>query len=75
MRNVEHAARYFYDTSAATLEDAVRMMGCHQLALAMSDTAVGAIVAWLKSLTGAPPLDYIRKRKQAAGRPYDLGIP
>lgn len=61
LRNVEHTAPYFHDGSAATLEDAVRMMGRHQLGLEMSDTEVGAIVTWLKSLTGSPPADYIRK--------------
>jgi cytochrome c peroxidase len=61
LRNVEHTAPYFHDGSAATLEEAVRMMGRHQLGLEMSDTEVGSIVTWLKSLTGQPAPDYVKR--------------
>jgi cytochrome c peroxidase len=61
LRNVEHTAPYFHDGSAATLEDAVRMMGLHQLGLDMSDAEVASIVSWLKSLTGAPPREYVER--------------
>ena len=61
LRNIEHTAPYFHDGSASTLEEAVRMMGRHQLGLEMSDAEVRSIVSWLKALTGEPPRDYIKK--------------
>ena len=36
-------------------------MGRHQLGLEMSDTEVGSIVTWLKSLTGEPAPDYVKR--------------
>lgn len=60
LRNVEKTAPYFHDGSAATLEDAVRMMGRHQLGLELAPDEVASIVTWLKSLTGPlPPASYI----------------
>jgi len=60
LRNVEKTAPYFHDGSAATLEQAVRMMGRHQLGLELTERERTSVVAWLKSLTGALPTDYIR---------------
>jgi cytochrome c peroxidase len=62
LRNVEKTAPYFHDGSAATLEDAVKMMGKHQLGLELSADEITAIVTWLKSLTGPlPAASYITK--------------
>jgi cytochrome c peroxidase len=62
LRNVEKTAPYFHDGSAATLEDAVKMMGKHQLGLELSADETASIVTWLKSLTGPlPPASYINK--------------
>jgi len=69
LRNVEHTAPYFHDGSAATLEDAVRLMARHQLGLEMSNTEIGSIVVWLKSLTGELPRAYIQKPTLPPGRP------
>jgi cytochrome c peroxidase len=60
LRNIEKTAPYFHDGSAATLSDAVRMMGRHQLGLELSDGEVVAIEVWLKTLTGPLPTDYIK---------------
>jgi cytochrome c peroxidase len=60
LRNVEKTAPYFHDGSAATLDDAVRMMGRHQLGLELSVRERASIVAWLHSLTGALPSAYVR---------------
>lgn len=60
LRNIEKTAPYFHDGSVATLDAAVRMMGKHQLGLALSEREVSAIVAWLGSLTGTLPADYIK---------------
>ncbi len=59
LRNVAMTAPYFHDASSDTLEDAVRRMGKHQLGLKLSKEHIDPVVAWLKSLTGALPLQYI----------------
>jgi cytochrome c peroxidase len=61
LRNVANTAPYFHDGSAATLEEAVRMMGTYQVGEELPDDEVRAIVAWLGSLTGDLPHDYIAK--------------
>jgi cytochrome c peroxidase len=55
LRNVELTAPYFHDGSAATLEDAVRMMARYQLGQPIKAEQVDAIVAFLKTLTGEGP--------------------
>jgi cytochrome c peroxidase len=60
LRNVEHTAPYFHDGSSATLDQAVRKMGKHQLGLDLSVAEVSSIVAWLKSLSGPLPTEYIK---------------
>ncbi|HET9957883.1 MAG TPA: cytochrome c peroxidase [Polyangiaceae bacterium] len=55
LRNVAQTAPYFHDGSVANLEDAVRLMGKHQLGLRLSDREVTAVVAWLNALTGPLP--------------------
>jgi len=55
LRNIAETAPYFHDGSAKTLDDAVRMMGKHQLGLELTPEEVSAIVVWLTSLTGRLP--------------------
>jgi cytochrome c peroxidase len=59
LRNIAQTAPYFHDGSVPTLELAVRMMGKHQLGLSLADNEVLAIVAWLGSLTGKLPEQYL----------------
>ena len=59
LRNVAKTAPYFHDGSAPTLDVAVRKMGKHQLGLALSEQEVASVVAWLGSLTGELPRDYV----------------
>lgn len=59
LRNVGETAPYFHDGSAATLHEAVSMMGRHQLGLQLESAEVDAIVIWLESLTGPLPTSYI----------------
>lgn len=54
LRNVALTAPYFHDGSVATLGEAIKMMGVHQLDLEISDRDVASITAWLSSLTGEP---------------------
>ena len=67
LRNVEKTAPYFHDGSAATLEEAVRMMGKHQLGMALTEPETVAMVAWLKSLTGTLPADLIARPELPGG--------
>jgi len=52
LRNVGVTAPYFHDGSAATLEDAVRVMAEYQLGRSLSPEKIRLVVAFLKSLTG-----------------------
>lgn len=54
-RNVSLTAPYFHDGSAATLEDAVRVMGSVQLSRDLTDEEVFYIVAFLNALEGQLP--------------------
>jgi cytochrome c peroxidase len=60
LRNVEKTAPYFHDGSQATLEDAVRSMGFYQLDKKLDERQVKQVVAWLKTLTGEIPTEYIK---------------
>lgn len=61
LRNIEMTAPYFHDGSGKTLDEAVQMMGRYQLGLALTEDERSAIIRWLRSLTGALPMDYIRE--------------
>lgn len=52
LRNVDLTAPYFHDGSAATLEEAVKIMGKAQLGRELSAEDVTSIVAFLRTLTG-----------------------
>ena len=55
LRNVELTYPYFHDGAAATLEEAVDIMGRLQLGRKYSEQEIGDIVAFLKTLTGDQP--------------------
>jgi cytochrome c peroxidase len=52
LRNVATTAPYFHDGSAETLNIAVQQMGFAQLDRILTDSQVGSIVAFLRTLTG-----------------------
>jgi cytochrome c peroxidase len=52
LRNVATTPPYFHDGSAATLSDAVKTMGIAQLDRVLTERQIGAIVAFLNTLTG-----------------------
>lgn len=56
LRNVALTAPYFHDGSAATLDEAVSIMGWVQLQRRFTPQEVDALVAYLESLTGEFPL-------------------
>ena len=55
LRNVELTYPYFHDGQAATLEEAVDIMGRLQLSRTYSADEIGSIMAFLKTLTGELP--------------------
>ncbi len=67
LRNVAKTAPYFHDGSAATLEEAVRMMAKHQLGLELTPVELASIVTWLGSLTGEIPREYIVRPSAVIG--------
>lgn len=52
LRNISVTAPYFHDGSAATLEEAVDIMGLYQLGRTLTPAETNMIVKFLKSLTG-----------------------
>ena len=60
LRNVEKTSPYFHDGSEPDLAAAVKKMAKHQLAKDLDETQLAAIVAFLKTLTGEIPQDYIK---------------
>jgi cytochrome c peroxidase len=59
LRNIARTAPYFHDGSAGNLDEAVRMMGRHQLGLDLEKSEITSIVTWLNSLTGDVPTEYV----------------
>jgi cytochrome c peroxidase len=60
LRNVEKTGPYFHDGSVATLDKAVNLMAEFQLGKSLSKDEVMFISAWLKTLTGSIPVDYVK---------------
>jgi len=61
LRNIAMTGPYFHDGSIETLEEAVRIMGYHQVGVELDETQIADIVAFLGALTGEPDLDYVAK--------------
>jgi cytochrome c peroxidase len=59
LRNVAMTPPYFHDGSVATLPDAVRIMARVQLGRTLPASEVTEIVAFLESLTGPLPADFV----------------
>lgn len=52
LRNVTLTGPYFHDGSVADLDQAIRLMGTHQLGVELTDPEVKAIHRWLATLEG-----------------------
>ena len=61
LRNVAKTAPYLHDGSVSKLADVVKIMGYHQLGLTLDESQIAQLVAFLASLTGDLPLEYIAK--------------
>lgn len=59
LRNVERTAPYFHDGRVEALDEAVRWMARYQLGRNPGAAQVALVVAWLGSLTGTVPAEYI----------------
>jgi len=59
LRNVAKTPPYFHDGSVATLQEAVKVMGRVQLGITLSADEVGEIVAFLETLTGNLPANFV----------------
>ena len=55
LRNIENTAPYFHDGSAATLKDAIKIMGYYQLGQKLSKEEIKKLTAFLHTLTGELP--------------------
>ncbi len=73
LRNVEKTGPYFHDGRVGLLEEAVRLMGKHQLGIDLQDAEVQSIIAWLHTLTGPLPTGYINPPKLPASTPQTPG--
>ena len=61
LRNIEKTAPYFHNGKVPKLEQAVAQMADYQLGRQLSEAEVSSIVAFLKTLTGDIPAQYIQK--------------
>jgi cytochrome c peroxidase len=60
LRNIEKTGPYLHDGRVESLEEAVRVMAEYQSGKRVSPADVNLIVAWLKTLTGDIPAEYIK---------------
>lgn len=61
LRNISETGPYLHDGSVKTLEEMVSKMGEYQLGKALTAEETASIVAFLKSLKGEIPAEYIAK--------------
>jgi cytochrome c peroxidase len=61
LRNIAETKPYFHNGKVETLEQAVSRMAEYQLGKSLNDGQVRSIVAWMKTLTGEIPAEYIEE--------------
>ncbi len=69
LRNVERTGPYFHDGSVSALDQAVTMMADYQLGKQLQPEETASIVAWLKTLTGDLPAEFIKEPELPASGP------
>jgi cytochrome c peroxidase len=70
LRNIEKTGPYLHDGSIATLEESVAMMAEYQTQMGkLKQEQIADIVAFLKTLTGELPTDYIAQPELPASGP------
>lgn len=60
LRNVVQTGPWFHDGKVQTIDEAVRLMGDHEVGRRLTDSEVKSIVTFLNALTGPIPLDFIQ---------------
>jgi cytochrome c peroxidase len=61
LRNIDQTGPYFHDGKVPTLNGAIAQMADYQLGKTLSGAEIQSIIAWMKSLTGEIPADYIKQ--------------
>jgi len=61
LRNIEKTGPYFHNGKVKKLAEAVQLMSTYQVVRALSEDEIMAVIAWLNTLTGAIPENYISK--------------
>ncbi len=69
LRNVAKTGPWFHDGSITSLEEAVRLMGYHQIGVKLDDAKVADIVAFLGALTGEVDAEYVARPELPASGP------
>ena len=59
LRNVDKTGPYFSDGGVASLDDAIRLMGRHQLGMEFNEAQIKDLRAFLGALTGVIPVPYV----------------
>jgi cytochrome c peroxidase len=59
LRNIALTAPYFHDGSAATLQEALKIMSVHNLGMKLSAQEINDIIAFLNTLSGELPMNTI----------------
>ena len=59
LRNIEKTGPYFHDGQTASLTEAIKMMGAHQLGRELSDEQAASIATFFASLTANPAAEYL----------------
>lgn len=66
LRNVVQTGPWFHDGKVTTIDEAVRLMGEHELGRKFTDSEVKSIVAFLNALTGPIPQEFIQPQPEQA---------
>jgi len=69
LRNVAKTGPYFHDGSISALDEAIRLMGHHQLGVEISQAERASIAAFLGSLTGEVDAAYVAQPTLPASGP------
>ncbi|MCA9504195.1 MAG: c-type cytochrome [Spirochaetaceae bacterium] len=69
LRNVAETGPWFHDGSITSLEEAVRLMGYHQLGLTLEPKQIADLSAFLRSLTGEIDAGYVARPELPANGP------
>jgi cytochrome c peroxidase len=61
LRNIDKTGPYYHNGKVAALDEAVSKMAEYQLGRNLSDSQVKSIIAWLGTLSGDLPVEYVKE--------------